>query len=317
MHDRVCPPRRMRFSFESRCRLVSLILAGDEPAGGRGRLRREPRDRLSALAPLSGGRLGGACRSAAGAEASAAAAAARARAADPGRARVREGGPADRRRAAGAARLDRLEGASPPRRLAAAAACARPGRRYERAAAGRARARRHQEARPLLDGRQAHPRRRGRQPQPPRRLAVPAPRDRRPLPPRLRRAAPEREPRRLRRLPPPRRRLVRRARDHGRARAHRQRQRLPLTRLGAPPAPSSGSQRRYTRPRRPQTNGKAEALVKTLLREWAYRFAYPTSAHRARALPGYLRWYNQHRPHSSLGGQPPISRVSQVCGSRV
>jgi len=74
-------------------------------------------------------------------------------------------------------------------------------------------------------------------------------------------------------------------------------------------------QRRYTKPRRPQTNGKAEALVKTLLREWAYRFAYPTSVHRAHALPGYLRWYNQHRPHSSLGGRPPISRVSQVCGS--
>ena len=72
-------------------------------------------------------------------------------------------------------------------------------------------------------------------------------------------------------------------------------------------------QRRYTRPRRPQTNGKAEALVKTLLREWAYRFAYPTSRHRAHALPGYLRWYNRHRPHGSLGGRPPISRVSQVC----
>ena len=75
-----------------------------------------------------------------------------------------------------------------------------------------------------------------------------------------------------------------------------------------------GIARRYTRPRRPQTNGKAEALVKTLQREWAYRFAYPTSAHRARALPGYLRWYNRHRPHSSLGGKSPISRVSQVCG---
>jgi transposase InsO family protein len=76
-----------------------------------------------------------------------------------------------------------------------------------------------------------------------------------------------------------------------------------------------GIERRYTRSRRPQTNGKAEALVKTLLREWAYRFAYPSSAHRARALSGYLRWYNRHRPHSSLGGRPPISRVSQVCGS--
>ena len=74
-------------------------------------------------------------------------------------------------------------------------------------------------------------------------------------------------------------------------------------------------QRRYTRPRRPQTNGKAEALVKTLLREWAHRFAYPSSAHRARAVPGYLRWYNEYRPHSSIGGRPPISRVSQVRGS--
>jgi transposase InsO family protein len=75
-----------------------------------------------------------------------------------------------------------------------------------------------------------------------------------------------------------------------------------------------GIERRYTRPRRPQTNGKAEALVKTLLREWAYRFTYPTSSHRARALSGYLRWYNTHRPHGSLGGQPPISRVSHVRG---
>ena len=74
-----------------------------------------------------------------------------------------------------------------------------------------------------------------------------------------------------------------------------------------------GIARRYTRPRRPQTNGKAEALVKTLQREWAYRFAYPTSAHRARALSGYMRWYNRNRPHSSLGGKSPISRVSQVC----
>jgi transposase InsO family protein len=49
--------------------------------------------------------------------------------------------------------------------------------------------------------------------------------------------------------------------------------------------------RRYTRPYSPWTNGKAEALIKTLLREWAYRFAYPTSAHRSRALSGFLRWY--------------------------
>jgi len=75
-----------------------------------------------------------------------------------------------------------------------------------------------------------------------------------------------------------------------------------------------GIGRRYTRPYSPWTNGKAEALIKTLLREWAHRFAYPTSAHRARALPGFVRWYNRRRPHSSIAGQPPISRVSHLCG---
>jgi transposase InsO family protein len=72
--------------------------------------------------------------------------------------------------------------------------------------------------------------------------------------------------------------------------------------------------RRYTKPYSPWTNGKAEALIKTMLREWAYRHSYPTSAHRARALSGYVRWYNNHRPHGSLAALPPISRVSQVRG---
>ena len=72
--------------------------------------------------------------------------------------------------------------------------------------------------------------------------------------------------------------------------------------------------RRYTRPYSPWTNGKAEALVKTLLNEWAYRFAYPSSEHRSRALPGFIRWYNKRRPHSALGGRPPLSRVADLCG---
>jgi transposase InsO family protein len=72
--------------------------------------------------------------------------------------------------------------------------------------------------------------------------------------------------------------------------------------------------RRYTRIYRPRTNGKAERLIQTLLREWAYARSYPTSEHRARALPGYLRWYNRRRPHSALGARPPISRVSHLCG---
>jgi transposase InsO family protein len=74
-----------------------------------------------------------------------------------------------------------------------------------------------------------------------------------------------------------------------------------------------GIGRRYTRAYSPWTNGKAEALIKTLLNEWAYRFAYPSSEHRSRALAGFLRWYNRRRPHGSLGGRPPISRVSHLC----
>lgn len=69
-----------------------------------------------------------------------------------------------------------------------------------------------------------------------------------------------------------------------------------------------------TRPYTPRTNGKAERFIQTLLRSWAYGFAYPTSVHRARALSGWLRWYNRRKPHGSLGGLPPISRVSHVRG---
>jgi transposase InsO family protein len=73
-------------------------------------------------------------------------------------------------------------------------------------------------------------------------------------------------------------------------------------------------ERRYTRIYCPRTNGKAERFIQTLLREWAYARSYQSSTLRARALPGYLRWYNRRRPHSSLGARPPISRVSHLCG---
>jgi transposase InsO family protein len=64
-----------------------------------------------------------------------------------------------------------------------------------------------------------------------------------------------------------------------------------------------------TRPRRPQTNGKAERFIQTLQREWAYGAIYETSRHRARALQPWLRFYNHRRPHGALGHQPPASRL--------
>lgn len=65
-----------------------------------------------------------------------------------------------------------------------------------------------------------------------------------------------------------------------------------------------------TRPYTPRTNGKAERLVQTTLREWAYARAYASSTQRAEALAPWLHHYNWHRPHASLGYKPPISRIA-------
>ena len=65
-------------------------------------------------------------------------------------------------------------------------------------------------------------------------------------------------------------------------------------------------------PRRPQTNGKIERFHQTMAREWAYGLVYPSSDHRAAALPHWLNHYNEHRPHSSIGDRAPISRVRNV-----
>ncbi|MDP9345504.1 MAG: integrase core domain-containing protein, partial [Actinomycetota bacterium] len=66
----------------------------------------------------------------------------------------------------------------------------------------------------------------------------------------------------------------------------------------------------FTRPYTPRTNGKAERFIQTMLREWAYAAAYPTSAARRRALPAFLTRYNTTRPHKSLGGIPPAQRLA-------
>lgn len=74
--------------------------------------------------------------------------------------------------------------------------------------------------------------------------------------------------------------------------------------------------RLHTRYYRPQTNGKAERFIQTALREWAYGRSYRHSRQRTARLPRWVHEYNWHRPHSSLGGQPPISRL-QLTGDNV
>src|SRR5918997_148580 len=70
-----------------------------------------------------------------------------------------------------------------------------------------------------------------------------------------------------------------------------------------------------TRPRRPQTNGKAERFIRTMLGGWAYGAIYSSSPERTAALNGWLYRYNHHRPHRAIGRQPPITRLNNLLGT--
>jgi transposase InsO family protein len=70
-----------------------------------------------------------------------------------------------------------------------------------------------------------------------------------------------------------------------------------------------------TRPYRPQTNGKAERLIRTMLGGWAYGAIYRDSSERAAALDGWLWTYNHRRRHSAIGRQPPITRLNNLLGT--
>jgi transposase InsO family protein len=69
-----------------------------------------------------------------------------------------------------------------------------------------------------------------------------------------------------------------------------------------------------TRPYRPQTNGKIERFHRTLADGWAYARLYDSETQRRATLPAWLHFYNHHRPHSAIGAQPPISRLTNLPG---
>ncbi len=72
-----------------------------------------------------------------------------------------------------------------------------------------------------------------------------------------------------------------------------------------------------TRPRRPQTNGKAERFIRTMLGGWAYGAIYGSSQERTAALDGWIHYYNHQRRHSALGHQAPITRVTNPPGTYI
>jgi transposase InsO family protein len=71
-----------------------------------------------------------------------------------------------------------------------------------------------------------------------------------------------------------------------------------------------GARQKFIRPHCPWQNGKAERLNRTLASEWACRQPYTSGHERAAALPHWLEYYNTQRPHTALGGLPPITRLS-------
>ena len=77
---------------------------------------------------------------------------------------------------------------------------------------------------------------------------------------------------------------------------------------------SLGARHKRTRPFRPQTNGKAERVIQTLLSEWAYARPYRTNDERLAALPVFVDFYNRRRPHTAIGGRSPLEAVNNVSG---
>jgi transposase InsO family protein len=77
---------------------------------------------------------------------------------------------------------------------------------------------------------------------------------------------------------------------------------------------AAGITAKFTRPYRPQTNGKVERFHRTLADEWAYARPYTSETERRAALDPWLHIYNHHRAHTALKGQPPASRVPNLTG---
>jgi len=75
-----------------------------------------------------------------------------------------------------------------------------------------------------------------------------------------------------------------------------------------------GIKAKKTRPYRPQTNGKIERFHRTLADGWAFSRHYNSESARRAALPAWLHEYNHHRPHTAIGGKPPITRLTNLPG---
>ena len=156
----------------------------------------------------------------------------------------------------------------------------------------------------------------GEEPQRRRRLDICARRRRRPLPPRHRRAATKRARRRT--APAFAERLIAAYAEQGtpiQRHPDRQRRRLPLPRLPRPARPATASATSAPGPTRPGPTAKPKPSSASCNANGPTASSTHPATHRAKALPGWTRWYNNHRPHGGIDGHPPISRVSHAARS--
>ena len=107
-------------------------------------------------------------------------------------------------------------------------------------------------------------------------------------------------------------RPVRRGRDPHRADTHRQRRELSQPRLSRHARAATTSATSAPGHSDPQTNGKAERFIQTLLNEWAYARPYRSNGDRLQALPRFVDFYNHGRPHTAIGGLVPRVAVNNV-----
>lgn len=74
-------------------------------------------------------------------------------------------------------------------------------------------------------------------------------------------------------------------------------------------------EQRFTKPKHPWTNGKAERVIRTLLNEWFRKNRFTSREERRQSLYAYVDWYNHHRPHQGINGQTPIEKLVSLSGS--
>jgi len=68
-------------------------------------------------------------------------------------------------------------------------------------------------------------------------------------------------------------------------------------------------EQRFTKVRTPQTNGKAERVIRTLLEQWHQKTVFKSRQHRKTELIRFVNWYNTVKPHKGIDNRTPMEQL--------